>query len=67
MWNSGWNQGIEKSFFLEYVPEDKKRIAYATSIGKTEFGEKEAKEVIPYIRKYDLITLREQSAFDLLK
>ena len=24
MWNSGWNQGIEKSFFLEYVPEDKK-------------------------------------------
>ena len=67
MWNSGWNQGIEKSFFLECVPEDKKRIAYATSIGKTEFDENEAKEIIPYIRKYDLITLREQSAVDLLK
>lgn len=34
MWNSGWNQGIEKSFFLEYVPNDKKRIAFSTSIGK---------------------------------
>lgn len=66
MWNSGWNQGIEKSFFLEYVPEGKKKIAYATSIGKTSFDDNEAKEIIPLIKKYDFITLREQSAVDLL-
>ncbi len=66
MWNSGWNQGIERSFFLEYVPEEKKRIAFATSIGKIKFEETEAKEIIPLIQKYDLITLREQSAVDLL-
>lgn len=66
MWNSGWNQGIEKSFFLEYVPEGKKKIAYATSIGKISFDEKEAEEIIPFIKKYDFITLREQSAVDLL-
>ena len=66
MWNSGWNQGVEKSFFLEYVPEGKKKIAYATSIGKTSFDEKEASEIIPFIKKYDLVTLREQSAVDLL-
>lgn len=66
MWNSGWNQGIEKSFFLEYAPEGKKRIAFATSIGKTKFEEVEANEIIPLIKKYDLITLREQSAVELL-
>lgn len=66
MWNSGWNQGIEKSFFLEYVPEGKKKIAYATSIGKTSFDDAEAKEIVPLIKKYDFITLREQSAVDLL-
>ena len=66
MWNSGWNQGIEKSFFLEYAPEEKKRIAFATSIGKTKFEETEANEIIPLIKKYDLITLREQSAVELL-
>ena len=67
MWNSGWNQGIEKSFFLEYAPENKKRIAFATSIGKTQFEKEEADEIIPLIKKYDLVTLREQSAVDLLK
>lgn len=66
MWNSGWNQGIERSFFLEYAPEEKKRIAFATSIGKTKFEEAEANEIIPLIKKYNLVTLREQSAVDLL-
>lgn len=66
MWNSGWNQGIEKSFFLEYAPENKKRIAFATSIGKTDWEQSEANTVVPLIKKYDYITLREQSAVDLL-
>ena len=60
-------RGIEKSFFLEYAPENKKRIAFATSIGKTQFEKEEADEIIPLIKKYDLVTLREQSAVDLLK
>jgi len=67
MWNSIWNQGIEHSFFLEYAPVGKKRIAFSTSIGKTEFEEKEATQIVPLIKKYDLITLREQSAVDLLR
>ena len=53
MWNSGWNQGIEKSFFLEYAPENKKRIAFATWLC--------------VISPICLVTLREQSAVDLLK
>lgn len=66
MWNSSWNQGIEKSFFLDFVPENKKRIAFSTSIGKTELSESESNAVVPLLRKYDFITLREQSAVELL-
>lgn len=66
MWNSTWNQGIEKSFFLEYAPEGKRRIAFATSIGKTAIDEEEAAVIVPMIKKYDLITMREQTAVDLL-
>lgn len=67
MWNSGWNQGIEKSFFLTFVPEYKKKISFATSIGKTAWDKREAEKVVPLLEKYDYITLREQSAVDLLK
>lgn len=66
MWNSGWNQGIEKSFFLEYCPINKKRISFSTSIGKTGFNEGEVDETIQFLNKYNLITVREQSAVDLL-
>lgn len=66
MWNSTWNQGIEKSFFLEYAPVGKKRIAFATSIGKVAIDEKEAAEIVPLIKKYDLVTMREQTAVELL-
>ena len=67
MWNSGWNQGIEKSFYLTFAPENKKKIAFSTSIGKTVWDKWEAEEVVPLLRKYDYITLREQSAVDLLR
>ena len=66
MWNSGWNQGIEKSFVLTFVPENKKKISFSTSIGKTAWDKWEAEKVVPLLQKYDYITLREQSAVDLL-
>ena len=33
VWNSFYNHGIDKSFYLDFVPNGKKRIAYAASIG----------------------------------
>lgn len=67
MWNSVWNQGIEHSFFLEYAPKGKRKIAFSTSIGKTSFDENEAETIVPLIKQFDFITLREQSAVELLK
>ena len=41
VWNSEWNQGIEKAYFLDYAPEGKKRISFAASIGKTTLDKSE--------------------------
>lgn len=35
VWNSLWNKGFEKAFYLTFAPEGAKRIAYAASIGKS--------------------------------
>lgn len=65
-WNSGWNNGLEKSFFLEYAPENKKRISFSTSIGKSEWDEAEYAQTAPLLKKYAFITVREKSAVEIL-
>ena len=67
MWNSYWNQGVEKSFFLEFAPKHKRRIAFATSIGVTKLEKDEATAIIPMIKKYNFISVREKSAEVLLR
>ena len=67
VWNSGWNGGIVKSFFLEYAPEGKPRISLATSIGKEKFDLEEEEETVKLLKKYDWITVREKSAEKLLE
>lgn len=66
-WNSRWNNGLEKSFFLEYAPENKKRIAFSTSIGKSEWDAEERAQTTPLLQKYAFITVREKSAAAILE
>ena len=66
MWNSFWNNGIEKSFFLDYAQE-KPRTAFCTSIGMTEFPIKDKEILLRLIKKYSFISVREKSAELLLK
>lgn len=65
MWNSKWNQGIEKAFFLDFV-ESVPKIAFSTSIGMTEFPEVEERETVQLIKQYDFLSMREESAVNLL-
>ena len=65
MWNSGWNGGIEHSYFLDFV-KDKPKFSFATSVGMTEFPKDEVKETIDLLKKYSFITVREESAESLL-
>ncbi|MCI6997387.1 MAG: polysaccharide pyruvyl transferase family protein [Eubacterium sp.] len=67
MWNSDWNEGLEKSFFLEFAIDGKRKVAFSTSIGKTEWGQDEATITVPLLHKYNAITVREESAKVLLE
>jgi len=67
VWNSGWNLGVDKNFYLNFAPEDSKRISIAASIGRTTISDAEKEIVLPLLKKYDYITVRELSGVKLLK
>ena len=66
VWNSSWNEGIDKAFFLDFAPSDKPRVAFSASIGKTAFDKDEEAVTKAMLAKYSAISVREQSAVDLL-
>ncbi len=67
VWNSGWNTGIEKALFLNFVPADKYKFAFSSSFGKKELSEGEVKQIKPYIDQYRYISVREDYAKTLLE
>lgn len=66
VWNSVYNRGIDRSFFLDYAPMGKRRIAYAASIGMQAFPDVEKEKTVELLQKYHTITVRESSAVKLL-
>jgi len=65
MWNSGWNGGIERSYFLDFI-EQKPKFAFSTSVGMDKFPENERLETALLLKRYNFITVREKSAEKLL-
>lgn len=66
VWNSYYNHGIDKSFYLDFAPKNATRISYAASIGMPEFPANEVDEVVRLLRKYKNITVRETAAKEIL-
>ena len=67
VWNSIYNKGIDKSFFLQFVPYGKKKVSYASSIGMDIIPENERVETIELLKQFNQITVREKAAKELLK
>lgn len=67
VWNSGWNNGIEKAFYLSFVPDDTPKFSLAASIGKTEWSCEEASKVYPLLSRYNYISVREMSGLKLVR
>lgn len=67
VWNSEWNEKIEYPFFLDFVPNDKKRISYAASFGKKSLVPEEVEETRRLVNKYQYLSMREISGVDILK
>lgn len=67
VWNTGWNNGIIPEMYLNFIPENKSRYAYAASFGKGKLSNQDIEESKEYIKKYKKITVREESGLDVLK
>ena len=61
MWNEQCNfHKTLREFYLSFVPHNKPKISFSTSIGKKAFDEWELPEVLPLLNGYDIISLREK-------
>lgn len=67
VWNSYWNEGVDRPLYLSFVPGNKFRFSYAASIGNSELSEEEAKEVKPMLSLYKHITVRENTGIDIMR
>lgn len=67
VWNSDWNNGIEKPFFLDFVSDDKKKISYASSFGKEALDDTEIEITKEMLKKYKNISVREKSAKKIIE
>lgn len=67
VWNSEWNGGFERAFFLSFAPEGLRKIAYAASIGKNSLDDWEVPLMRDALSHYDAISVREAEAVELLE
>lgn len=62
-----WNPTrFDPNFFLSFVPDNRKKIAYAVSLGVNAFSAKEKAIIAPLINRFDSISVREESGIKLI-
>lgn len=66
-WNSKYNGGVLPAYYLDFAPEGKKKIGYSVSIGMNEIPDDEMDIIRDYVHQYTAISVRENSAKDLLE
>lgn len=69
VWRPRWLQERIKPYFLNFVEKDKKKIAYAASFGVDIWEGKEqlTEEIRPLIKRFNHISVREESGIDICK
>ena len=67
VWNSYYNQGLDRSYYLGFAPAGKNKFAYAASIGMSDFPENEKEMTKELLSQYKHISVREQQAKEILE
>lgn len=67
VWNSHWNEGVDRPFYLSFLQDDAYRFSYASSIGSDKLKDDERHEVVPLLEKYRYISVREDSGVKVLR
>lgn len=65
VWGPLYNGKYDSAYFLSFVKEGRK-LAYAASFGKTKFSDEITKEYKYWLKQYDGLAVREDSAVELL-
>lgn len=63
-----WNPNAVRNLYLQkFVAENKRKVAYAASMGRNVLSEYEADKLIPFIKRFDFIGVREKTAKRILE
>lgn len=66
IWNCDLENGKDDAYFLKFVKDDKKKISYAASIAMDEIPEKEKDRFKKLLKRFNFISVREQTGVKLL-
>jgi hypothetical protein len=66
VWNRDYNGEHQKAYYLTFAPEDRPKIAYAASFGRSKLESEEVNEVGPLLHRLQDISVREDSALPIL-
>ena len=66
IWNPGFISQQEQIYFLGFGPDNAKRISYAASLGMKQWPKDFEQKVLPMLRRFDAISVREESAVSYL-
>lgn len=66
VWGPMMNGVYDSAYFLQFVHNGAKKLAYAASFGKTKFEERTISAYKSMLAEYDKIAVREKSAVELL-
>lgn len=67
IWNPVFPNGKDSAFFLEFVPEDRRKISYAASFSVDALAEEDSARMQPWLSRLDAISVRETSGVALLE
>ncbi len=62
LWNTDITEGFDKTYYLEFVGNDKIKASYAASLGRNKIDLQYQKEYEEALQKLDYIAVREQEA-----
>lgn len=59
IWNPSYLCGRDPAYYLDFVPEGKKKYAYAASVGKLDVTQEEKNLIVSYVKDFQAISVRE--------
>lgn len=66
VWNPNFIAEREKFYFLDFAPEGARRISYAASLGVKSWPKPFEERILPMLKKFDAISVREESSVPYL-